>query len=61
MIDPIYFTDKVLKAGFIINLDRHHKNHAISKLTINKNQVFEKLKKYMLINFQKKRLLYTLD
>ena len=34
MINPYYFTDRNLKFGFKINLDRHHINHANSKLTI---------------------------
>ena len=34
MIDPFYFTDSALKAGFDINLDSHHIDHAISNLTI---------------------------
>ena len=33
MINP-YYTDRSLKVGFYINLDTHHFNHAISKLTI---------------------------
>ena len=32
-----YFTDRYLKAGFEINLDNHHINHANSKLTITPN------------------------
>ena len=34
MINPYYFTDRNLKAGFKINLDSHHINHANSKLTV---------------------------
>ena len=34
MINPNYFTDRILKVGFINNLDSHHINHANSKLTI---------------------------
>ena len=34
MKNPYYFTDRNLKVGFRINLDSHHINHAISKLTI---------------------------
>ena len=34
MISPYYFTDRNLKVGFKINLDTHHINLAISKLTI---------------------------
>ena len=34
MINPCYFTDRNLRAGFKINLDSHHINHANSKLTI---------------------------
>ena len=34
MINPYYFTDRALQVGFKINLDSHHINHAISKITI---------------------------
>ena len=34
MINPYYFTYKILKVGFKINLDSHHIIHANSKLTI---------------------------
>ena len=34
MINPYYFTDRILRVGFKINLDSHHINHANSKLTI---------------------------
>ena len=34
MINPYYFTDRILKVGYKINLDSHHINHANSKLTI---------------------------
>ena len=34
MLNPYYFTDKNLKVGFKIDLDRHHINHANSNLTI---------------------------
>ena len=34
MINPYYFTDRKLIAGFKISLDSHHINHANSKLTI---------------------------
>ena len=34
MISPYYFTERNLRVGFKINLDSHHINHAISKLTI---------------------------
>ena len=34
MINPYYFTDINLKVGFKINLETHHINHAIFKLTI---------------------------
>ena len=34
MINPYYFTDRNMRAGFKINLDSHHINHANSKLTI---------------------------
>ena len=34
MLNPYYFTDRALKVGFKFNLDSHHINHAISKLTI---------------------------
>ena len=34
MPNPYYFTDRNLKLGFKINLDSHHINHSISKLTI---------------------------
>ena len=37
MINPYYFTDRNLKAGFKINLDSHHINNAESKLTIKPN------------------------
>ena len=37
MLNPYYFSDKNLKAGFKINLDSHHINHAISKLNITPN------------------------
>ena len=34
MINPYFFTDRILKIGVRINLDSHHINHANSKLTI---------------------------
>ena len=34
MINPYYFTDRALQVRFKINLDSHHINHAISKLTV---------------------------
>ena len=34
MINPYYFTDRNLRAGFKINLDSHNLHHTISKLTI---------------------------
>ena len=34
MINLYYFTDRILKVGFKINLDSRHINHANSKLTI---------------------------
>ena len=34
MVNPYYFTDRSLKAGFKVILDSHQVNHAISKLTI---------------------------
>ena len=34
MINPYFFSDRILKVGFKINLDSHHINHANSKLTI---------------------------
>ena len=37
MINPYYFTDRSFKVGFKINLDTHHTNHAISKITITPN------------------------
>ena len=37
MINPFYFTDRILKVGFKTNLDSHHSNHANSKLTITPN------------------------
>ena len=37
MINPHYFTDRNLKAGFKIDLDSHHINHTNSKLTITPN------------------------
>ena len=37
MINPYYFTDGNLKVGFKFNLDSHHINHAISKLTMTPN------------------------
>ena len=34
MLNPYYFTDRLLKVGFKINLDSHNLHHADSKLTI---------------------------
>ena len=34
MLNPYYVTDRALQVGFKINLDNHHINHAISKLTV---------------------------
>ena len=34
MLNPYYFTDKILEVGFKISLDSHHIKHAYSKLTI---------------------------
>ena len=39
MINPYYFTDRILRVGFKINLDSHHINHANSKLTIIPNHL----------------------
>ena len=35
MLNPYYFTDRILKVGFKINLDSHHINQANSKLFLN--------------------------
>ena len=37
MPNPYFFTDKNLKVGFKINLDKHHVNHANPKITITPN------------------------
>ena len=37
IINPDSFTDRNLRAGFKINLQNHHINHAKSKLTITPN------------------------
>ena len=37
MINPYYFTDRSLKAGFKIILESHNNNHANSILTITPN------------------------
>ena len=37
MINPNYFTDRILKIGFKINLDSHNLHHTNSKLTIMPN------------------------
>ena len=37
MINPYYFSDRNLKDAYKINLDSHHINHLISKLTITSN------------------------
>ena len=37
MINPYYFTDRVIQVDFIIVLVSHHINHANSKLTITPN------------------------
>ena len=37
MINPYYFTDRALRAGFIITLENHHINQANSKLNIKPN------------------------
>ena len=34
MINPYYFTDRILKKAFNINFDGHHINHVNSKLII---------------------------
>ena len=34
MLNPYFFTDRILTVGFNINSDSHHNNHANSKLTI---------------------------
>ena len=34
MINPYYFTDRVLQIGFNITLESHHFNHAISEIVI---------------------------
>ena len=34
MLNPYFFTERNLRAGFKINLDSHHINYAHSKLTI---------------------------
>ena len=35
--NPYYFTDRILRVGFKVNLDSHHINHANSNLTITPN------------------------
>ena len=37
MINPYYFTDRVLQVGFKIILESHHINHANSKLIFKPN------------------------
>ena len=37
MISPDHFTDRALQVVFVIIFDRHHINHATSKLTIQPN------------------------
>ena len=37
MLNPYYFFDTASRVGFNLNLDSHHFNHAISKLTISPN------------------------
>ena len=37
LMKPYYFTDRALQVGFVINLDSHNTNHAISELTIKPN------------------------
>ena len=37
IIDPYYFTDRVLQIGFNITLESHHIKHAISKLITKPN------------------------
>ena len=37
ILNPYYFTDRIIKVGFKNNLDSHHINHANSKLTIMPN------------------------
>ena len=37
MINPYYFTDRNLRVGFKINLDKHNLHHTSSKLTITAN------------------------
>ena len=37
MNNPYYFTDRILRAGFKINLDSHNLHHTNSKLTITPN------------------------
>ena len=37
MINPYYFTDRVLQVGFNITLESHHINHADSKLIVKPN------------------------
>ena len=37
MLNPYYLTDRNLKVGIKINLESHHINHAISKLTVSPN------------------------
>ena len=37
MINPYYFTDRVLQVGFNITLESHHINHANSKIFIEPN------------------------
>ena len=37
MLNPYYFTDRILKVGSKTNLDSHHINHANSKLAITPN------------------------
>ena len=37
MINPYYFSDRILKVAYKINLDSHHINHLNSKVTITSN------------------------
>ena len=56
MNNPYYFIHKVLSAEFKNNLESHHKNHILSKLTITPKYL--EISKIYVNNIVKKCLIY---
>ena len=61
ILNPYCFTDKNLRNGFNINLESHHMNHATSKKLSNQTLPKLELNSDLLVNSQRKRLIFVLE